>query len=101
MKERVKLIILDEKPYVVSGDEIKLGDEVIITVNGQYPSKVSCETQPVLDLIKNNQLKQNRAFKIFLHPEQVTFNNEELEKILENDGIFEIEIENNQIKYYI
>ena len=23
MKERVKLIILDEKPYVVSGDEIK------------------------------------------------------------------------------
>jgi hypothetical protein len=46
-------------------------------------------------------LKQNRAFKIFLHPEQVTFNNEELEKILENDGIFEIEIENNQIKYYI
>ena len=55
MKERVKLIILDEKPYVVSGDEIKLGDEVIITVNGQYPSKVSCENQPVLDLIKNNQ----------------------------------------------
>ena len=36
-KQKVKLIMVEEKPYIISLDKIELGDKVIVTVGGQYP----------------------------------------------------------------
>jgi len=51
-----KIIIMEKEPYLVSDDEIKLGDVAIVTVGGQYPSKVICENETVLSLIKDPKL---------------------------------------------
>ena len=38
-----KIIIMEKEPYLVSDEEIQLGDVAIVTVCNQYPSKVVCE----------------------------------------------------------
>jgi hypothetical protein len=35
MTQKVKLIMVDERPYVVSLEKIELGDKAIVTVGGQ------------------------------------------------------------------
>ena len=98
-KQKVKLIMVEEKPYIVSLDKIELGDKVIVTVGGQYPSIVECENETVLNLLTGSKLSLTQANKIFMEPENIKFQPEQIEKILENDGLMEVEIENGVYKY--
>jgi hypothetical protein len=91
-KQKVKLMIVDEKPYVVSLDKIEVGDKVIVTVGGQYPSIVECENETVLNLLTGSKLSLTQPFKIFMEPEYIKFTNDQIEKIMENEGLLEVEI---------
>ena len=50
-KQKVKLIMVEEKPYIISLDKIELGDKVIVTVGGQYPSIVNCENETIREIL--------------------------------------------------
>jgi hypothetical protein len=91
--------MVEEKPYIVSLEKIELGDKVIVTVGGQYPSIVECENETVLNLLTGSKLSLTQANKIFMEPENIKFQPEQIEKILENDGLMEVEIENGVYKY--
>ena len=84
MKQKVKLIMVDEKPYVVSLDKIEIGDKIIVTVGGQYPSILDCSNETVYKIAVENKLTSNQAFKIFMEPENIKFNPEQIEKILDH-----------------
>jgi hypothetical protein len=99
MKQRVKLIMVDEKPYVVSLDKVALGDKAIVTVGGQYPSIVECENETVLNLLLDSKLSLTQAFKIFMGPENINFTSEQIDKILENDGLMDVELDEGVYKY--
>lgn len=101
MTKRVKLFLVDEKPYLVSLDQISIGDKVIVTVGGQYPSVVDCVNEQVLKLITDSRLTLTQPFKIFLGPEKITLNQSEIDKVLESDGVVEVELENGNITYNI
>jgi hypothetical protein len=101
MKQKVKLIMVDQKPYIVSLDNIEIGDKVIVTVGGQYPSIVDCENENVLNLINGSKLSLNKAFKIFMEPEHIKFPQEQIEEILSNDGLMDVELEEGIYKYSI
>jgi hypothetical protein len=99
MKQKVKLIMVDEKPYVVSLDKIEIGDKIIVTVGGQYPSILDCSNETVYKIAVENKLTSNQAFKIFMEPENIKFNPEQIEKILENDGLMDVELDEGVYKY--
>ena len=99
MKQKVKLIMVDEKPYVVSLDKIEIGDKIIVTVGGQYPSILDCSNETVYKIAVENKLTSNQAFKIFMEPENIKFNSEQIEKILENDGLMDVELDEGVYKY--
>lgn len=99
MKQKVKLIMVDEKPYVVSLDKIEIGDKIIVTVGGQYPSILECSNETVYKIAVENRLSSNQAFKIFMEPENIKFNPEQIEKILENDGLMDVELDGGVYKY--
>ena len=99
MKQRVKLIMVDEKPYVVSLDKIEIGDKIIVTVGGQYPSILECSNETVYKITVENRLTSNQAFKIFMEPEHIKFNPEQIEQILENDGLMDVELDEGVYKY--
>jgi hypothetical protein len=101
MTKKVKLFMVDEKPYLTSLDTPEIGDKAIVTVGGQYPSLVECSSELVLNLITDTRLTLTQAFKVFLSPDQITLTNDQIDKILETDGILEIEEENGSIKYNI
>ena len=69
-KLKVKLIMVEEKPYIVSLEKIEIGDKVIVTVGGQYPSIVDCENETVLNLLTSSKLSLTQANKIFMGPEK-------------------------------
>lgn len=91
-KQKVKLMMVDERPYVVSLDKIELGDKVIVTVGGQYPSIVECENETVLNLLTASKLSLTQPYKIFMEPEYIRFTNDQIEKIMENEGLLEVEL---------
>ena len=81
-KQKVKLIMVEEKPYIVSLDKVEIGDKVIVTVNGQYPSILDCNSEMIYKIVIENKLTSNQAFKIFMEPENIKFQPEQIEKIL-------------------
>ena len=99
MTKKVKLFLVDEKPYLVSLDEITIGDKAIVTVGGQYPSVVECSNEQVHKLITDSKLTLTQTFKIFMEPEKITLDQKQIEKLLESDGVLEVEIENGNITY--
>ena len=99
LKQKVKLIMVEERPYVVSLDKVEIGDKVILTVNGQYPSIIECNNETIYRIVIENKLSSNQAFKIFMEPDHINFTSEQIEKILENDGIMDVEIDNGTYKY--
>jgi hypothetical protein len=101
VKQKVKLIMVEEKPYIVTGDVPQVGDEVIVTVGGQYPSIVKLENQIVYDLIINKNHTLTQAFKIFMRPETINFSPEQIEQIMENQGLMDCVYEDGVYKYSI
>ena len=101
IKQKVKLIMVDEKPYVVSLEKIEIGDNVIVTVAGQHGSLIKCENETIYNLVTQNKLSSNQAYKVFMEPENIKFQPEQIEKILENEGIMDVEFENGVYKYSI
>jgi hypothetical protein len=99
MKQKVKLIMVDEKPFIVSLETLEIGDKAIVTVGGQYPTIVNCENDIVLNLLKEPKLSLTNAYKIFMEPEAIKFTSDQIEKILENEGELEVELDNGIYKY--
>lgn len=101
MTKRVKLFLVDEKPYLVSLDEIKVGDKAIVTVGGQYPSLVDCSSEQVIKLITEAKLTLTQPFKVFLEPEKITLSREQIDKLMETDGVLEVEVENGVVTFNV
>jgi hypothetical protein len=93
--------MVDERPYVVSLEKVEIGDKVIVTVGGNYPSIVNCENEMVLNLLTKTKLSLTQAFKIFMEPDYVKFTDEQIEKILENDGLMDVILEDGIYKYSV
>lgn len=91
--------MVEDQPYIVSLDKVEVGDKVIVTVGGQYPSIVDCENETVLNLLTSSKLSLTQPFKIFMEPEYIKFTNDQIEKIMENDGLLEVVIEDGVYKY--
>lgn len=101
MTKKVKLFIIDEKPYLVSLDELKVGDKAVVTVGGQYPSLVECSNEQILDLITNSRLTLTKPFKVYLEPEKITLTQSQIEMLNEGEGVLEVVEENGVITYNI
>jgi len=101
MTKKVKLFMIDEKPYLVSLDTIQIGDRAIVTVSGQYPSIVECQNEHIIKLITESKLTLTQPFKIFLEPDKITLNNDQIQKLIDSDGVLEVEMENGNITYNI
>jgi len=93
--------MVDERPYVVSLEKVEIGDKVIVTVGGNYPSIVNCENETVLNLLTKSKLSLTQSFKIFMEPDYVKFTDEQIEKILENDGLMDVMLEDGIYKYSV
>ncbi len=91
--------MVDEKPYLVSLDKIEIGDKAIVTVGGQYPSVVECGNEQIINLITESKLTLTQSFKVFLEPEKVTLSKTEIQKLIDGDGVVEVEIEGSSINY--
>ena len=98
-KQKVKMIMVEDKPYIVSLEKVNVGDKVIVTVGGQYPSIVNCENEMILNLLTDSKLSLTQANKIFMEPEFIKFQPEQIERILENDGILDVQLEDGIYKY--
>ena len=101
MTKKVKLFMVDEKPYLVSLDKIEVGDKVIVTVGGQYPSVVDCVNEQILGLITESKLTLTQSFKIYMGPEKVTLTQKQIDTLTEGDGVLEIEEENGEVKFIV
>ena len=101
MTKKVKLFMVDEKPYLVSLDKIELGCTAIVTVGGKYPSIVECTNEQIINLITDSKLTLTQPFKVFMGPDKVKLTQEQIDYLSETDGVLEVEIENDVISFNI
>jgi hypothetical protein len=101
MTRKLKLFIIDEKPYLVSLDQLQIGDKAIVTVGGQYPSLVECKNEQILQLITNSKLTLTKPFKVYLEPDKITLTQTQIDTLTEGDGVLEVIEENGTITYNI
>ena len=94
-----KIILIEKKPYLFSNEEIQIGDEVIVTVGGQYPSKMNCENETVLSLIKNPKLTLTQSYKIVSGPDKVNIPESRIDLIFENGGICDVSLDGSELKF--
>lgn len=94
-----KIIIMENEPYLVSDDEIRIGDVTIVTVGGQYPSKVVCENETVLSLIKYPRLNLTKSYKIVSGPDKITLPESRLNHIVELGGICDVLVDGPELKF--
>jgi hypothetical protein len=98
-KQKVKLFMVDEAPYVVTLEQPQIGDTAIVTVGGQYPSIVECENETVLNLLTDSKLTLTQSFRVILKPNQLNIGPDQLQQIMENGGIMEVEEVNGELKF--
>jgi hypothetical protein len=70
-----------------------------MTVGGQYPSLIDCRNEQTLKLVVDSKLSLNQAFKVFAEPDKVNLTQEQIDKLIETDGVLEVEIENGEVIY--
>jgi hypothetical protein len=96
MKKTVRLFNIDQKTYLVSADPIKVGDNAVVTVGGEFPSVVKCENEQVLNLIIDSKLSLTKAFKIVALPEQLDITDQEMAIIEQNQWFCQIDEEESE-----
>ena len=94
-----KIIIMETEPYLVSDEEIQLGDVAIVTVGNQYPSRVVCENETVLSLIKDPKLTLTKSYKLVGEPDKVKLPEARINTIIENGGICDVIIDGAELKF--
>lgn len=101
MTKKVKLFMVDEKPYLVSLDKLEVGDKAIVTVGGQYPSVVTCENEIIINLITDSKLTLTQTYKVHTEPEKVGLTQKQIDLLQEGDGVLEVEVVDGVVNYII
>lgn len=91
--------MIDEAPYMVTLDRPEIGDTAIVTVGGKYPSVVECENETVLGLLTDSKLTLTQSFKVLMKPNQLNIGPDQLQQIMENDGVMEVEEIEGELKF--
>ena len=94
-----KIIIIEKNPYLISDEEIQLGDVAMVTVGNNYPSKVVCENETVLELIKNPKLTLTKSYKLVGDSDKIKLPEDRINNIIENGGICDVLINGEEIKF--
>lgn len=91
--------MVNEAPYMVTLDRPEIGDTAIVTVGGKYPSVVECENETVLGLLTDSKLTLTQSFKVLMKPNQLNIGPDQLQQIMENDGVMEVEEIEGELKF--
>lgn len=91
MRKTVRLFNIENKNYLVSADQIKVGDSAVVTVGGEFPSVVKCENDQVLNLITESKLSLTKAFKIVGFPEQLDITDQQMTILEQNQWFCQID----------
>ena len=101
MTKKVKLFMVDEKPYLVSLDTLEIGDKAIVTVGGKYPSVVMCENEQILNLITGSKLTLTQTYKVYFEPQKGELTQKQIDVLEEGDGVLEVEVIDGVANYII
>jgi hypothetical protein len=60
---------------------------------------VECENETVLGLLTDSKLTLTQSFKVLMKPNQLNIGPDQLQQIMENDGVMEVEEIEGELKF--
>jgi uncharacterized protein YxjI len=96
-KERVKVFFIDDEPYFVIDEDVKIGDFAIVTVSDQFPTFVECANEYQINLFQKPTLSSTKRYKVLFKPNQNKIPVDDLKNATEETNIIEIEYENSEV----
>ena len=99
MNQTFKLFMVNRKPYLTIDEDVKVGDNAIVTVGDMYPSLVECKNDDQINLIQNPNTKLTKRYKVVMNPEQINLEETVIQTLSMNDLPVMVEYDNGEIKF--
>jgi len=95
MKDIFKVFMVKGDLYLVSDENVVIGDKALVTVEDRFPSVVECQNNDQIRLFQESRLKSTKRYKVL---EKLNTFDSDLKKHFDenNDYIF-VEVENGKI----
>jgi hypothetical protein len=97
MEQIFKLFLIDEKPYLTVDEDVKVGDKVIVTVGGQYPSLIECKNDDQINLIQKPQTSLTKRHKVVMQPKEMELDEKVLSILRRTERAVSVFYENGEI----
>jgi hypothetical protein len=99
MKQIFNLFIIEEKPYLTIDEDVKIGDTVIVTVGGMYPSVIECQNDEQIRLFQKPKTSLTKRHKVVVKPTQINLDKDIIDNLKEKDSYTSVEFENGEITF--
>jgi hypothetical protein len=99
MKQNFNLFVVEDKPYLTIDEDVKIGDTVIVTVGGLYPSVIECQNEEQINLFQKPKTSLTKRHKVVVKPEQINLDEETLNSLKLRDSYVSVEFENGEISF--
>ena len=97
MEQIFKIFLIDEKPYLTVDEDVKVGDKVIVTVGGQYPSLIECKNDDQINLIQKPQTSLTKRHKVIMQPKEMDLDDNIISILRRTERSVSVFYENGEI----
>lgn len=95
MKDTFKVFMVKDDLYLVSDENVIIGDKAIVTVEDRFPSVVECQNNDQIKLFQESRLKSTKRYKVL--EKLNTFDNDLKKHFDENNDYIFVEVEDGKI----
>jgi hypothetical protein len=98
MEQTFKIFVIQNEPYLTVDEDLKVGDNAIVTVGELYPTLVECQNEDQINLFQKPKTSMTKRHKVVMMPDKLELNNDILNLLSERDGPLTVTYENGEIK---
>ena len=98
MEQTFKIFVVQNEPYLTIDEDLKVGDNAIITVGELFPTLVECKNKEQIDLFQNSKLSMTKRHKVVMMPDKLELDNKILNLLSEREEPLVVTYQDGVIK---
>jgi hypothetical protein len=98
MEQTFKIFVVKNEPYLTIDEDVKIGDNAIITVGELYPTLVECQNEEQINLFQKPKTSMTKRHKVVMMPDKLELDDDVLNLLSERDEPLTVTYQDGVIK---
>ncbi len=98
MEQTFKIFVVKNEPYLTIDEDVKIGDNAIITVVELYPTLVECQNEEQINLFQKPKTSMTKRHKVVMMPDKLELDDDVLNLLSERDEPLTVTYQDGVIK---